>query len=302
MSRRLIVTGARGFVAGSVIAQALGTWEVHALSRSPAFLEREGLHWHPLNIGDPAALRQCFRDVAPEAVIHTAALADIDYCEAHPDEAEQVNAEVPRQLAGLCAAVGARLIHCSTDNVFDGEQGNYSEEDPPGPLSVYARSKVKAEQYVAAMGQGAVAARVAVVMGFPVLGAGNSFLSRMVPRLASGQKLGVPNNEIRSPIDVITLGRALLELAASPYTGCLHLAGNDILNRFDMVRRIARRLNFDENLAVPNDPSGIPGRAARPRDVSLNNAKARILLKTSFCGLEEGLERVLAFQSHARPA
>jgi dTDP-4-dehydrorhamnose reductase len=153
---------------------------------------------------------------------------------------------------------------------------------------------VEGEKAVLAMPRGGVVARVAIVMGLPMLGVGNSFLSKMIPVLERGETLGVPPLEIRSPVDVATLGQALLELADHDFTGIIHLSGNDVMNRCEMVQTLAKGLGFSPDLVVPNDPTDIPGRADRPVDVSLSNALARSVLATPFCGLDEGLKRVLA--------
>ena len=299
MSKRLLVTGGSGFVAGSVIAHAGPDWEIHAIDRlePPAF--RKGVSWHRIDLRDADDLRRSFRRIRPDAVIHTAALADIDYCEEHQDEAEAVNVGVTRELARLCRELGAKLVFLSTDTVFDGERGHYSEEDSPGPLNFYAQTKVRAENVVAAEAGPAVVARMALVMGLPVLGSGNSFLSRMIPALKAGHEVGIPDIEIRSPIDVITLGHALLELAGNDFTGRIHLAGNDRLSRFAMLRRIVERLGYSPALVVVRNPANIPGRAPRPRDVSLNNARARATLRTPMRNLDEGIDLILAAKEGA---
>lgn len=293
-TRKLVITGAQGFVAGSVIAQAGSDWEVHALSRKDALAERTGLYWYTLtNPSDPARLRRLLQDIRPHAVIHAAAMGDIDYCEAHRDIALDVNVGFTRTLAELADATGAKLVFCSTDNVFDGEHAPYREEDPPRPVNYYGETKAAAEQVVLESATSAVVARLSLVMGFPVLGAGNSFLSRMVAAFEKGRVIGVPPDEVRTPIDIVTVGRALLELAAGTHSGIFHLAGNDRLSRLEMVRRIAARCGYSSDLVEPNDPTGIPGRAERPRDASLDNRKAHAELTTPMCGLEDGLTLTL---------
>ncbi len=286
---RLLVTGAGGFVAGSILRQAPDAWDVFALSRGVASLVRPGLTWHTADICDAAQMAAVFESFRPNAVIHAAAIADIDYCEAHQDAATRVNVTATRHIAECCARQRCRLIYLSTDTVFDGERGGYAEEDAPNPLNHYAVTKFEAEQVVAGAGCPAVTARVALVMGLPMLGAGNSFLSRMLPVLAQGKELGVPDQEIRSPIDVVTLGRALLELARADFSGVMHLAGNDWLNRHAMVRRIAERFGYDPALVTPTNPIHLPGRAPRPRDVSLRNDKARAVLRTPMQDLDGGI-------------
>src|SRR5262249_48354540 len=98
---------------------------------------------------------------------------------------------------------------------------------------------------------------------------------------------------IRTPIDVITLGRALLELAANDLTGILHLAGNTRLNRYEMAIQIAERLGFPQDLVKPTNSNAMPNRAPRPNDASLNNSKAKHALRTPMLSLSEGLDLIL---------
>ena len=114
----------------------------------------------------------------------------------------------------------------------------------------------------------------------------------MIAALKAGRQVAVPANEIRTPVDVITLGRALLELAGDAPRGIFHLAGNDRLNRLDLAQRIAASLGFPTSLIVAQDPSTIPDRAPR-HDVSLDNRKARAQLKTPMRSLDEALSLCL---------
>ena len=294
MAKRLFLTGANGFVAGSIIEAALGQWEIHAASRGPAPVERPGLVWHSFDPFDMDAFHEVFHEIDPAAVVHTAAIADIDLCEANRELATRVNYTYTHDLAELCWDHDTRFVFLSTDTVFDGDRGMYTESEAPRPINFYADTKVRAETSIQDFGGNFVIARVALVMGLPVLGEGNSFVSRMAHALREGKQVTTPENEIRTPIDVITLGRALAELAGSEFRGIVHLSGNDRLNRLEMMQRIAKRLGLPTELVIGQDPSGIPGRAPRPRDVSLDNAKARGLLKTPMAGLEDGLELVLA--------
>lgn len=290
---RLLITGGNGFVAGSVIKQASDDCELHVLSRQDVQVSRSRLHWHTLDSLDAARIRGAFDKAEPDAVIHLAALADIDYCQAHPDDARAVNVGLTQTVADICAERRCRMIHASTDTVFDGVNGMYVESDPPSPVNIYAETKVAAESVVALTVADYVVARFSLVVGLPMLGSGNSFLARMIPALQAGKEVGVPENEIRTPVDVVTLGRALLELAQSDFTGYIHLAGNDRLNRCRMMRRIAVRLGLNENLVVANNPAQMPGRAPRPLDVSLNNALARHVLKTPMLNLDEAVDLIM---------
>ena len=293
MKKKLLLTGYGGFVAGSVAWNARKDWEIHAVSVTEAACQEDGFTCYNFDLRDTDQLRSLFETVCPDAVIHTAALADIDYCQAHPEDAEAINVGVTATLASLCGENNTRMLFCSTDSVFDGVKGHYVEEDTPNPLNTYAETKVKAEQLVRETAGNAVVTRLSLVMGLPVMGAGNSFLARMMASLEAGKEVAFPENEIRTPVDVITLGRAFLELAQMDCTGFVHLAGSTRLNRYEMAQHIARRLGLPEELVTATDSNSMPGRAKRPNDASLNNTKAKALLTTPMRSLDEALDLVL---------
>ena len=288
-SKKLMVTGARGFVAGNVIAHALKDWEVHALSRGEPLLEHPRLKWHIATSLAEADLERVFRQVMPDVVIHTAAIANIDFCEANQALARKANVEMTAVLAGLCASRGSKLVFCSTDNVFDGDRAPYAEDDLPAPVNFYGQTKFEAERIVACTGENAVIARLAFVVGFPAFGPCNSFLGKVVEAIRSGQQLCAPEYEFRTPIDVVSASRALLELADGEYAGVFHLAGNDRLNRFELLKEVVHVLGLRPNRITTVDPSQLQSRARRPRDVSLDNRKARSSLKTPMLGFREAL-------------
>ncbi len=190
--KKLVVTGAHGFVAGSILAQAGEEWQVHAISRGEPLARQDNLCWHTFDPLAPEELVQIIRDEGPEVVIHTAALADIDLCQTHPEIARAINVDLTRRVASVCTAAGCKLVFCSTDTIFNGEHAPYNEDDLPGPVNFYAETKVEAEQIVARLGPQAVIARLSLVVGLPVLGAGNSFLARMLAAFIAGRTVAVP--------------------------------------------------------------------------------------------------------------
>ena len=295
MAKRILITGANGFVASNIIWQADPDCELHALSREPGPPPRPNLHWYTVNSANAEQVQAVYQRARPDAVIHTAALASIDFCEAHQLEAREVNIGITQTLADLCAANGAKMAFCSTDTVFDGEHAPYRETDPPNPINLYAITKVESEKIVSQLGVNGVVARLSLVVGLPILSQGNSFLATMIPALKVGRKVIFPTNEIRTPVDVITVARALLELAGGAHSGIFHLSGNDSLSRFEMAQRIAVRLGCSTAQIVATDSSDLPGRAPRPRNVSLDNRRTRAELKTPMLSLDEGL--ALALQS-----
>ena len=293
MGKRLLVTGYGGFVAGSVVQHAGADWDVIALSRSNITNGRDDITHIQFDLCEIDRLQQVFEEVQPAVVIHTAAMANVDRCQSQQEEAEAINVGVTGRLAELCRRNGTRIVFCSTDTVFDGKQGMYVEEDVPRPLNYYAATKVSAEQIVQNTLDNMVVARLSLVMGFPLIGAGNSFLTGMLASFQQGIPVLMPENEIRTPVDVVSLGRALLELAGNDFTGILHLAGNTRLNRYEMAVRIAARLGFPQVLVKPTNSSAMSDRAPRPNDASLDNSRAKQVLTTPMLGMAEGLDLIL---------
>lgn len=296
MQPKLLISGSAGFVAGSAISQAWREWEVIAWDRTAAAAEQVNLTSLKIDLSDERKVVENFKKINPQTVIHTAALADIDYCQTNQSQAEKINVGVTKILTNLCKENGAKLIFCSTDTVFSGQEGNYSETDKTGPLNYYAETKVRAENMIRENYTNAVIARLSLVMGLPVMGSGNSFVTRTLAKLKAGENVEFPENEIRTPLDVVTAGKALVELAGNDFTGIIHLAGNDRINRWDMARHIFGHLGFSQDRLVPVNSNAIEGRARRPDDVSLNNGMAKRTLKTPMLELAEGIKLAIAYR------
>ena len=295
MKKKLLVTGFGGFVAGSVIAHAKKEWEVHAVDKIDVPADPKGINYYSLDLLDFDKLEKLFDEIGPDAVIHTAAIADIDFCENNQDVAEKVNVGITKKIAELCDASGAKMVVCSTDTVFDGKKGMYTEEDRPHAINFYAETKVKVEGIVKALDRGVVA-RLSLVMGLPVIGSGNSFLARTIEKLKNGESVKFPENEIRTPVDVITLGSSLVELAGNDFTGIIHLSGSTRINRYEMARQIAGKLGYSKDLIIATNSNAMEGRAPRPDDASLDNSLAKKILNTPMRTLLEGLELTLNFK------
>lgn len=293
-SHTILVTGAAGFVAGSVITQAPREWTLHLVSRRQ--IPRQQPNWtvHQADSADPEAISAVILQARPDAVIHTAAIANIDYCETHQDETLRINTEATRAVVDACVRTGAKLVFCSTDNVFDGRRGWYREEDAPNPVNYYGFTKHAAEKIIAAEpGLKAVIARIALVMGMPLLGSARPFMVRMFDDLATNGPVWAPPGEVRTPVDVISLGRALLELSENDYTGVIHLAGPDRIDRVDLVRALVYRVGGDPDRVQPVNAESIPNRALRPPDLSLDTSLARKILRTPLPGISEGFQLVM---------
>lgn len=289
MRKRLLVTGGTGFLGGHLLLQSVGEWDVFASVRSqhPAV---PCVRWLKMDLADEGDISSGFATAKPDAVIHAAAMSNVDQCETEREKALAVNAKSSAVLARLCENTGARMVFVSSDMVFDGLKGDYSENDPVGPVNYYGETKRMAEESVLHGCSRAVCGRSALIYGAPAIG-GTSFSYQMLKRLEAGKEVGLFNDQFRSPISVQSLASALLELASSSYTGIMHLGGTERIDRFTFGLRMADISGYPRSLIKPIRMDDTPSVAARPRDASMNVSVARKALKTKLPDCSEGLAR-----------
>ncbi len=296
----LLLTGAGGFVGSHILHQALPNYNVVALNRSAAPFQHPRLKWHRADVCDHKQVASIFHSCKPQLVVHAAADSDIDRCEQDPPAAMRINVDATEHLARLCRGNASKMIFTSTDAVFDGYKSFYREEDEPIPVNYYGKTKAIAEQVVLQTAPGSVVTRLAWVMGFSRSGRGNSFMAKTIGALRKGLCVEFPEDEFRTPVYVALVAQAVMKLAEPSCHGIFHLAGNERLSRYDLVRRIAVKANVDETLVVLKNAGQFAGRARRSRDVSMDNTKVRQTLQMDFLSVEQALSEI--FASEPSPA
>lgn len=290
MKRRLLITGATGFVGSRWMRAAAEQFDVVGAARHVP----DDAGYVPLDIADEQSVQAAFDRVRPQHVTLLAALSDIDRCEREPELAERINVDGPTFVAKACARVGAKLLYTSSDAVFDGTRGYYTELDPPTPPNFYGQTKARAEQAVRAILPGAVIVRTSLVLGTSATAGGNSYLEKVVGNLRAGNEIISPTYEYRNPIDVETLCAFLLELTArDDGEGVFHVGARDKISRYDLARAIAATLGANVELIVPQT-APVPGRAPRGIDDFLAIGRLQAFCRTPVPTCEEVLARAMA--------
>jgi dTDP-4-dehydrorhamnose reductase len=272
---RLLITGGTGYLGSALVRQsaALGhTVAASYFTQAPPDLP--GVIWLPLDVRDPLAIEEALDQLRPEVVIHTA------FQQSGPD-LMITTADGAGNVAQATAAVGARLIHLSSDVIFDGEQQRpYREEDLPAPISDYGRAKARAETLVAAAHPGATIVRTSLIYGFAPI----DRVSRFALDVAAGHVAArLFTDELRCPIYVEDLAAALIELAGLSHCGVLHIAGAERVSRYELGMLIAQAWGLDPSSL----PAGLSAGSSppRPRNCALDIARARALLRTPLRGI-----------------
>jgi dTDP-4-dehydrorhamnose reductase len=271
---RVVLTGAGGQL-GAYLLRELSESGLGVTAWSRSRTASGAIPLRPVDLTASDSVAAAFRAARPDVVIHCAALSTVAGCHWDPALAEAVNVGGTRLLADLADAARVRLVSVSTDLVFDGQRGNYREDDAPAPLSVYGRTKALAEAPVRALTQGLVV-RVSLLFG-PTLIDQPTFFDEQLAALRERRPCTLFRDEWRTPLGLLTAARALVALAGSDCTGVLHLGGPERLSRLDMGLRLATYLGADASAIVPARRDEVPAPEPRPRDVSLDSSRWRAL-------------------------
>lgn len=239
-------------------------------------------------MGEQSAL---FREVRPNVVINTSALSVPDYCEAHHEEADSVNVNAVGQLAFRCEASAARLIHLSTDFVFNGDTMQlYTEVDTPDPVNYYGVTKLKGEKRAAELCSNYAIARVAVVYGAVLPGQHGNVLQLVADRLRNNEEIRVVSDQWRTATYVGDVSQGIEKLINYPNNGIFHICGSECLTIADIAYRVADILNLDYSLILPVTTKQMEEATPRPRFSGLSIEKARRELGYQLHTLEEGIK------------
>jgi dTDP-4-dehydrorhamnose reductase len=219
------------------------------------------------------AIVEILERLHPELVVNCAAMANVDLCEQQPERAQVINAQVPGKFARICFERDIPLVHISTDAVFDGDKGNYSETDETNPLSTYARTKLEGERRVLEYNRNALITRVNF-FGFSITGK-RSLAEFFLNNLSVGKRVRGFNDIFFSPLYVKDLVEILFNLVEKKLTGIVHLVSRDFLSKYDFGVLIGKRFNLDTSLISPVSYKEAELIARRSPNLVLNTSNLR---------------------------
>jgi dTDP-4-dehydrorhamnose reductase len=242
---------------------------------------------YQVDVRNPAAVTELLLKLRPGIVYLAASMNDVDYCELHPDEAYEINVAALGNVVRSVNNVGAYLVFFSSDYVFDGARGPYSETDPARPLCVYGFQKVLAEHYITLHSKKYLIVRSTVVYGWE--SQGKNFVQRLVGRLSRGERVRVPVDQVGSPTYAPNLAEAVVELTEKGCLGLFHVVGPRLASRYDLAVAAAEAFGLDAALVEPVSTGDLGQAAPRPLKGGMVVDKARSVLATELIGYVEGL-------------
>jgi dTDP-4-dehydrorhamnose reductase len=293
MSRRILIFGGSGFIGGNIALKALDNWDVSAASRSETRFP-DGIKWHHADITDKSEVKGLFEKINPDVCINAAALSKIDRAEKDKEFAWKINVEGAENIARCCGSFGIRHIYFSSDAVYEGSAEIYHENDAPAPVNYYGKTKAAAEKVVFSLIRDAVVIRISLVLGFPVTDV-PSFYTDLQDKLKKPGAIYFPDDEYRTPVDVLTLSDCVVELAENDFNGVIHIGSKGHVSRHELAGMIAEMMGFERDRvrALPRGERD-PNKAPRHKNGILDVSKALALLNTPLLSVEEGVRRTFA--------
>jgi dTDP-4-dehydrorhamnose reductase len=226
--------------------------------------------------------------ILPDVILCSAAEPNVELCEIDPAGTRLINVVGLQTLIEVAAEIGAGFVYFSSEYVFDGINGPYSENDMRNPLNEYGRQKAECEQMIAAQLDRYMIGRVSGVYGWEKRR--KNFVVRLIDSLESGHPVKVPYDQIITPTYAPNLARSVRHLVENGNWGLLHLSGSRPLLRTEFANLVATVFDLDVSLLVPTATSELNLHAARPHSAGLAADKAQTLLDFPVVGPREGLE------------
>lgn len=284
--RKLLVTGASGLLGSKIVEIAKNDYTVIPLHKT------KPLHSNSLklDITSTAEVLNLFHKLKPYAVIHAASETNVDKCETQKEHAWKINVEGTRNVAAACKA-GTKLIYISTDYVFDGKKGNYTEDDTPNPINYYAVTKLEGEKQVVQNCKNFAILRTSVLYGWHPFK--QNFATWVITQLEQNKEITVVEDHYNTPTLADNLAEMAIEAIQKDLQGVYHACGSERIGRYEFARQIAKAFGLNQSPIRPIKMEQLTAWIAkRPKDSSLNTDKIRSQLEAKPLNITEGLDRM----------
>jgi len=278
---KLFITGGSGLLGSKIAKIALEKHEVYT-----GYCHGQSEFGEPVKFDltkDTDLELEVIYKINPGVIIHTAALTNVDECEANKEVAYKINTEGTRRVAEIAKEMGAFLVYVSTDYVFSGDKGMYKEEDEPNPIDYYGYTKLSGEKYCDCI------ARPCVIYGAKPASGKINFALWLINKLRNKEEVKIVIDQLVTPTLNTNLAKMLLEIAGRRLKGIFHLAGATRVSRYDFALRIADKFELEGDLIIPSRMEEMKWIASRPKDSSLDTSKASRYLKEKPYDLDKAL-------------
>lgn len=290
--KTILVTGSNGLLGQKITENILLSKQYNLVATSKGsnrYPIKDGYNYAEMDILDPGQVRNVVAQYKPDAIIHTAAMTNVDTCQSEQKLAHALNVEAVKTIVAVCETMNIQLIHLSTDFIFDGEDGPYEESATPNPLSYYGQTKVEAEALVANSHCRWSIIRTILVYGIVKDMSRSNIVLWAKHALEKAAPLNVVNDQWRMPTLAEDLAWACIRAVEKEVTGIYHISGKDMMSVSELVGRVADYFGLDKRPMTEVSSATLNQSAARPKRTGFILDKAIRDLDYNPHSFEEGI-------------
>jgi dTDP-4-dehydrorhamnose reductase len=286
--QKILITGASGLLGANLSWNYADKFHCTGWNATN-HISIAGTNMEQIDLTDHKSVTQALDRIQPDLIVHCAAATNVEWCEQNPEYAKEINEDATLFLARKAVELDAKFVFTSTDSVFDGKTGNYSEGDAPGPLNAYAAGKARSEVEVASANPGALIIRSYFYGNSP--SGTRSLLEWVLNRALKGNEVPGFTDSYFSPINVHDFAEALYATVTAGVSGLLHLGSSYSISKYEFARIVMETYKCDMSLLKPITVDDIGLRADRPRDTSLDVTMLESILGKPVPSVSEGIKR-----------
>lgn len=288
--KRILIVGSNGLL-GQKVSKLFSLSRAYKLLNASVENESylEGTDYIQLDITKRKNVMEVIDNFEPDVIINTAAITNVDFCELNKETAWNVNVKGVENLVYAAKFVDAKIIHFSSDYVFDGKKGLYTETDIPNPISYYGRTKLASENVLKLSNLNYTIIRTMILYGVGK-NVKSNFAIWVYENLKQNKEIRVVDDQYGNPTLVDDLAYAVLKIVEYDRNGLYHIAGSEIVSRYGFAVAIAKQFGFDKKLIIPIKTALLKQPAPRPLRSGFVILKAATDLNIKMSDVETGIK------------
>lgn len=289
-TKKILLTGANGLLGQKVaeLFRSETSFELILTDLQENAFEPRGFDYFQMDITKKEDVKESVKKYLPSVIINCAAYTNVDGCETERELSWRVNVDAVKHFIIASRINALKIVHISTDYIFDGKSGNYTETSKPNPLSYYGKSKLAAENALLSSG-----IDFAIVRTMVLYGTGRNlrpnFVTWLINMLAEKNTVRIVDDQFGMPTIIDDLGWGLVKIVELDKSGIYNICGSEYLSRYEFAVKIANVFRLNENLVMPVKTSDLNQAAARPMNSSFILLKASTDLGIKPLNVTEGL-------------
>ena len=290
--KRILLTGSNGLLGQKLTELILRDTDLKLIATAKGenrYPGNDAYIYAEMDIRDQQNVQQILEKYRPDAVINTAAMTNVDFCENNKDDCRELNVEAVKNLIYSCEKLNIHLLHLSTDFIFDGEAGPYTEEAEPNPLSYYGATKLEAENLIQSSSCNWTIIRTIIVYGIVYNMSRSNIVLWAKNALEKGEVINVVEDQWRMPTLAEDLAECCLLAIKKEAQGIFNVCGKNMMSILELVEKVAEHWNLDKSLIIPVKSKSLKQDAQRPKKTGFILEKAMQNLGYNPHSFSEGL-------------